>query len=147
MQFINIVVHSVENMNFRVHLQYEFTQLGLDQYLEVSLVSVHLHILSTDVFYAVCIHEAVHDPSDVTHNGLFVCVCQQSLKDMESDKLQVQIQAYLDNIFDVGTLLEDAENKGDIMEHVTELQDTNAQVKYTPSTNTFAHLPHGTHAS
>lgn len=36
MQFINIVVHSVENMNFRVHLQYEFTQLGLDQYLEVS---------------------------------------------------------------------------------------------------------------
>lgn len=38
MQFINIVVHSVENMNFRVHLQYEFTQLGLDQYLEVSLM-------------------------------------------------------------------------------------------------------------
>lgn len=36
MQFINIVVHSVENMNFRVHLQYEFTHLGLDKYLEVS---------------------------------------------------------------------------------------------------------------
>lgn len=35
MQFINIVVHSVENMNFRVHLQYEFTHLGLDKYLEV----------------------------------------------------------------------------------------------------------------
>uniref|UniRef100_A0A672R951 Formin like 1 n=1 Tax=Sinocyclocheilus grahami TaxID=75366 RepID=A0A672R951_SINGR len=64
MQFINIVVHSVENMNFRVHLQYEFTQLGLDQYLE-------------------------------------------SLKEMESEKLQVQIQAYLDNVFDVGALLED----------------------------------------
>lgn len=37
MQFINIVVHSVENMNFRVHLQYEFTNLGLDKYLQVSL--------------------------------------------------------------------------------------------------------------
>ncbi|TSL82544.1 Formin-like protein 1 [Bagarius yarrelli] len=37
MQFINIVVHSVENMNFRVHLQYEFTQLGLDAYLGESL--------------------------------------------------------------------------------------------------------------
>lgn len=37
MQFINIVVHSVENMNFRVHLQYEFTHLGLDKYLEVCL--------------------------------------------------------------------------------------------------------------
>ena len=35
MQFINIMVHSVEDMNFRVHLQYEFTKLGLDDYLEV----------------------------------------------------------------------------------------------------------------
>lgn len=34
MQFINIVVHSVEDMNYRVHLQYEFTSLGLDEYLE-----------------------------------------------------------------------------------------------------------------
>ena len=30
MQFINIKVHSTQNMNFRVHLHYEFTQLGLD---------------------------------------------------------------------------------------------------------------------
>lgn len=37
MQFVNIVVHSVENMNFRVHLQYEFTQIGLDDYLNVSI--------------------------------------------------------------------------------------------------------------
>nr|CAH7767728.1 unnamed protein product [Callosobruchus chinensis] len=34
MQFVNIIVHSVEDMNFRVHLQYEFTALGLDDYLE-----------------------------------------------------------------------------------------------------------------
>ncbi|CAL8095965.1 unnamed protein product [Orchesella dallaii] len=33
-QFINIVVHSVDDMNQRVYLQYEFTQLGIDQYLE-----------------------------------------------------------------------------------------------------------------
>lgn len=37
MQFINIVVHSVENMNFRVFLQYQFTSQGLDDYLEASL--------------------------------------------------------------------------------------------------------------
>jgi len=37
MQFINIVVHSVENMNFRVHLQHEFSIIGLDTYLEVRL--------------------------------------------------------------------------------------------------------------
>ncbi|XP_059896241.1 formin-like protein 2 isoform X2 [Gadus macrocephalus] len=36
MQFINIVVHSVEDMNFRVHLQYDFTKLFLDEYLDVS---------------------------------------------------------------------------------------------------------------
>lgn len=34
MQFVNIIVHSVEDMNFRVHLQYEFTALKLDEYLE-----------------------------------------------------------------------------------------------------------------
>jgi hypothetical protein len=34
MQFINIVVHSVEEMNFRVSLQWEFNTIGLDTYLE-----------------------------------------------------------------------------------------------------------------
>ncbi|PWA17710.1 hypothetical protein CCH79_00008242 [Gambusia affinis] len=85
MQFINIVVHSVENMNFRVHLQYEFTHLGLDKYLE-------------------------------------------SLKQTESEKLKVQIQAYLDNVLDVGALLEDAENRGGVLEHVDELQNHNIQL-------------------
>uniref|UniRef100_A0A8C6TKJ3 Formin-like 1a n=1 Tax=Neogobius melanostomus TaxID=47308 RepID=A0A8C6TKJ3_9GOBI len=85
MQFINIVVHSVENMNFRVHLQYEFTHLGLDKYLE-------------------------------------------SLKLTESEKLKVQIQAYLDNVLDVGALLEDAESRGGVLEAVDELQDHNVQV-------------------
>ena len=34
MQFVNIVVHSVEDMNFRVALQWEFSALGLDDCLE-----------------------------------------------------------------------------------------------------------------
>uniref|UniRef100_A0A8C6SPX1 Formin like 1 n=1 Tax=Neogobius melanostomus TaxID=47308 RepID=A0A8C6SPX1_9GOBI len=85
MQFINIVVHSVENMNFRVHLQHEFTHHGLDEYLE-------------------------------------------SLKFTESDRLLVQIQAYLDNVFDVGALLEDAETKNALLEHMEELQEHNTQV-------------------
>nr|DBA22195.1 TPA: hypothetical protein GDO54_013249 [Pyxicephalus adspersus] len=79
MQFINIVVHSVKNMNFRVYLQYEFSLLGLDEYLE-------------------------------------------ELKNTESERLQVQIQAYLDNIFDVNSLLEDTENKHEMLEHVDDLQ-------------------------
>lgn len=42
MQFINIVVHSVEDMNFRVHLQYDFTKLALDDYLEVRNCSKYI---------------------------------------------------------------------------------------------------------
>ncbi|KAM5135583.1 formin-like protein 1 [Mantella aurantiaca] len=79
MQFINIVVHSVKNMNFRVFLQYEFSLLELDEYLE-------------------------------------------ELKKTESERLQVQIQAYIDNIFDVNSLLEDTENKHEMLEHVDDLQ-------------------------
>ena len=36
MNFINVIVHSAEDVNFRVHLQYEFTELGLEEYLQVS---------------------------------------------------------------------------------------------------------------
>ncbi|KAM9252251.1 LOW QUALITY PROTEIN: formin-like protein 3 [Cariama cristata] len=79
MQFINIVV-LVEDMNFRVHLQYEFTKLGLEEFLQKS-------------------------------------------RHTESEKLQVQIQAYLDNVFDVGGLLEDAETKNVALEKVEELEE------------------------
>lgn len=49
MQFINIVVHSVEDMNFRVHLQYEFTKLGLDEYLDVSIAVTFSCIMRLDL--------------------------------------------------------------------------------------------------
>ncbi|KAK4311569.1 hypothetical protein Pmani_016931 [Petrolisthes manimaculis] len=80
MQFINIVVHSVEDMNFRVHLQYEFTQLGIDDFLE-------------------------------------------KLRHHESEELQIQISAYLDNVFDVAALMEDSETKTAALERVAELED------------------------
>jgi hypothetical protein len=34
LQFINLVVHSVNNMNYRVHLQFEFEELGLENILK-----------------------------------------------------------------------------------------------------------------
>ncbi|KAL1137587.1 hypothetical protein AAG570_009286 [Ranatra chinensis] len=80
MQFVNIIVHSVEDMNYRVHLQYEFTKLGLDEYLE-------------------------------------------KLRLTESEELQVQISAYLDNVFDVAALMEDSETKTAALEKVAELED------------------------
>ena len=62
----------------------------------------------------------------------FVSVCghDQTLKQTESEKLQVQIQAYLDNVLDVGALLEDAENRGTELDHVNELQEHCAQVSH-----------------
>ncbi|CAH1788909.1 unnamed protein product [Owenia fusiformis] len=80
MQFINIVVHSVEDMNFRVHLQHEFSLIGLDEYLE-------------------------------------------KLKYTESDRLAVQVHAYVDNMIDVATLLEDSDTKNAALEHVAELEE------------------------
>lgn len=55
-------------------------------------------------------------------------VSVQKLKFTESDRLLVQIQAYLDNVFDVGALLEDAETKNALLEHMEELQEHNTQV-------------------
>ncbi|VDD85180.1 unnamed protein product, partial [Enterobius vermicularis] len=71
MQFFNIVVHSTEDMNYRSYLQYEFTLLGLDNYLE-------------------------------------------SLSENESEQFQTQRIAYLENMLDVPTLMEEAEKKAKI---------------------------------
>ncbi|CAF0771370.1 unnamed protein product [Didymodactylos carnosus] len=82
MQFINIVVHSVQDMNYRVHLQEEFKLLGLDDCLK-----------KYQELYGEC------------------------------DRFILQIQAYLDNYFDVGQLLEDSETKQQAIGKVSELEE------------------------
>ena len=47
----------------------------------------------------------------------------QDLRETESDRLQVQIQAYLDNMFDVSNLLEDSEMKITALERVDLLEE------------------------
>ena len=54
---------------------------------------------------------------------------RQKSKHTESDKLSVQIQAYLDNVFDVGGLLEDAETKNAALEKVDELEEHLSHVR------------------
>ena len=53
MNFINVIVHSTEDLNFRVNLQYEFSELGLDEYLEVGLIksshSLRVYVYSYNV--------------------------------------------------------------------------------------------------
>lgn len=76
-----------------------------------------------------------------SHSSHF-SMCVQRLKHTESDKLQVQIQAYLDNLFDVGTLLEDAETKNAALERVEELEESLSHVQriklmFTPSSPLF----------
>jgi hypothetical protein len=34
MNFINVVVHTTEDLNYRVYLQHEFSLLGIDDFLE-----------------------------------------------------------------------------------------------------------------
>lgn len=48
--------------------------------------------------------------------------------------MSVQIQAYLDNVFDVGGLLEDAETKNVALEKVEELEEHLSHVRtiFTP---------------
>ena len=47
----------------------------------------------------------------------------QDLRETESDRLKVQIQAYLDNMFDVSNLLEDSEMKITALERVELLEE------------------------
>ena len=68
LQFINLVVHSVNMMNYRVHLQYEFELLGLDQLL-------------------------------------------RNLKSIDCERIKQQLQAFEDNMMDVGVLMTDADAK------------------------------------
>lgn len=139
MQFINIVVHSVEDMNFRVHLQFDFTKLGLDDYLDVSLYHSHRFFRKnllevTDPF--ICSEENCYSCCSLCsehrnlpyHPAAISVFAFQKLKHTESDKLQVQIQAYLDNVFDVGALLEDAETKNAALERVEELEENLSHV-------------------
>lgn len=65
----------------------------------------------------------------------------QKCKHTESDKLSVQIQAYLDNVFDVGGLLEDAETKNVALEKVEELEDQLSHVR-SEDHRTFNVLQH-----
>jgi hypothetical protein len=48
MQFINIIVHSVQDMNYRVYLQEEFKLLGLDDCLKVKEMKL---ILKKNCFF------------------------------------------------------------------------------------------------
>lgn len=65
--------------------------------------------------------------------NLCLSPCCQKCKHTESDKLSVQIQAYLDNVFDVGGLLEDAETKNAALEKVEELEEHLSHVSAPPS--------------
>lgn len=67
----------------------------------------------------------------INNTPVSVRVSLQRLKHTESDRLQVQIQAYLDNVFDVGTLLEDAETKTAALERVEELEESLGTVRWT----------------
>lgn len=74
------------------------------------------HPLFTFCYIGVCFEE-VDDCVDVE---LFYW---QRLKNTESDRLPVQVNAYLDNVIDVQLLLEDSDMKSAALLRVEELSD------------------------
>ncbi len=106
MQFINIIVHSVQDMNYRVYLQEEFKLLGLDDCLKVKEIElIYLDLL----FFSVQKYLEIHSECD-----LFI----------------LQIHAFLDNYFDVGQLLEDSETKQQAIGKVSELEEQLGVVRW-----------------
>lgn len=57
----------------------------------------------------------------------------------------MQIQAYLDNVFDVGALLEDTETKNAVLEHMEELQEQVTLVRAAPELGPVHSRPTGPH--
>ena len=66
----------------------------------------------------------------LSHQFVF---CVQKLRSTENDELRQQVQAYLDNIFDVAMLVEDAETKTAAIERVSELSENNSHVSGSKS--------------
>jgi len=54
----------------------------------------------------------------------------QKLRDTESDRLPVQVNAYLDNTIDVQSLLEDSDTKTAALERVAELEEALSFVSF-----------------
>jgi len=57
----------------------------------------------------------------------------QKLRDTESDRLPVQVNAYLDNTIDVQSLLEDSDTKTAALERVAELEEALSFVSFVSS--------------
>jgi len=54
----------------------------------------------------------------------------QKLRDTESDRLPVQVNAYLDNTIDVQSLLEDSDTKTAALDRVAELEEALSFVSF-----------------
>lgn len=97
-QFVNIIVHSVDNMNYRVHLQYEFTALQLDECLRKlqQTESEELHVQISAYLDNVFDVAALMEDSETKTAAL------ERVQDMEDD-----LSRTLDNLGEMERKLED----------------------------------------
>ena len=84
-QFFDYFVNNVDDLNFRVHLQYEMTLLGLDKYIE-------------------------------------------AMSECESDELQERMISYQNSAIDVAQLLEDSNQKTELIDEKETLKMRLSQV-------------------
>ena len=65
----------------------------------------------------------------------------QKLRVTESDRLCVQVNAYLDNKIDVASLLEDSDTKNAALEQVADLEEALSHVCLSPQNACFCIFP------
>ena len=91
MNFINVIVHSAEDMNFRVHLQHEFTLLGLDDFITVCCNASWAALVYSSVGRALCLcrRQRVAGPNSLQGSSFeTVLYCTSGLYAVESHLLK-----------------------------------------------------------
>lgn len=86
MQFINIVVHSVDDMNYRVHLQHEFSLLGLDPYL-VQLQQTESEELKLQILAYL---DNVFDVAQLMEDSMAKSACLERIDELEQESSRLK---------------------------------------------------------
>lgn len=92
MQFINIVVHSVDDKNYRIFLQHEFKLLGLDEYIDKLKQSESEEFLTQILAYL----ENMYDVAQLLEES-----DQKTMYQMKCDELQLEVSRAMEKIQEV----------------------------------------------
>jgi hypothetical protein len=126
MQFINIIVHSVEDMNFRVYLQYEFSSIGLDNYLDK---------LESNESEELAVQISAYRENQIEVQELFEHAGQKDDAMASNTKLEEELQRREEYVQDLEQLA--LEERLEMENKIEELKNENDQPKEISSQITY----------